>query len=184
MSGDEPRNPSLSDGFNLQSAMDRVTIVRPMTSYHVDVRGNHVPGFNEINPGVGMSIPLTREIGAAGNAPLNLEIGAYRNSYAHQQRYLGDRTLYAGVSYLPLQVDMGRLHASAGVMVGVATTERGSYANNMPDFTKAGVTGLAALTARLEDSRTGWGVQAMVVPPSGSHAPGFVGIAVTQKLKP
>jgi hypothetical protein len=184
MSGDEPRTSPLSGGFNQQSAMDRVTIVRPMTSYHVDVRGNHVPGFNEHNPGAGLSIPLTSQSGAAGNAPLNLELGAYRNSYAHQPRYQGDRTLYAGVSYLPLQVDMGRLKASAGVMVGVATTERGSYADNMPKFTKEGITGIAALTARLEDSRTGWGVQAMVVPPAGRELPGFVGIALTQKFKP
>jgi hypothetical protein len=169
--------------------LDRATILHPFTSRHIGQDGARVPGYNEVNPGIGLSIPLTEQRGVADNAPLNLEIGIYKNSYAHQQQFLGDQTLYAGISYLPLQAVTGQLKLSAGLMVGVATTARGSYAENMPEFTKGGVTGLAALTARLEDSRSGFGVQAMLVPPgspdkvTGEKRPGFIGVAFTQKLK-
>jgi hypothetical protein len=99
-------------------------------------------------------------------------------------RFRGGRTLYAGVSATPLEVDMGRLRLSAGAMVGVATTDKGSYAAAMPQLSNSrlNLTAMAVATLKLEDRKTGWGVQAMVAPPVGKNTVGFVGLALTQKL--
>jgi hypothetical protein len=65
-----------STAFNLSAKFGPITVVRPFSSVHINGAGQHVPGYNENNPGVGLSIPINRP----GAPSLNLEIGAYVNS--------------------------------------------------------------------------------------------------------
>ena len=159
-----------------------VSVILPVSSYHFDTNLNHVAGFNESNPGIGVKWQLspTTAITAID----------YKNSYANTKQFSGDHTQLVGVQYSPeiAQVDVSGLHLSAGVLAGVATTNKGSYAKMMPDVSnqRLNLTPVAALTAGVEHKASGWGVQAMVVPPPpsiGAAKPvGFAGFALTKKL--
>lgn len=163
-----------------------MSAVYSVGSVHFSADGLY-KGLNGVNPGVGLAIPLNE----SGTTSLN--IVDYRNSYADQPRYQDDRSLVVALHYKPewLQVDLGELRASAGVMAGLVTTNKGSYADHAPLVSNRhlNVTALGVLTLGLEHQPSGLGIEASILPPIGKDANGqanvgFVGLSLIQKFKP
>lgn len=147
---------SLSSGFNLLGDR-RVSLIVPAASYHFNHQGRHQPGYNETrNFGMGIAVQTSKNTEAF--------VVAYRNSYADRPKYKDDVTVMAGVNWDPLKVDMGPLHLKAGLMAGVATTLKGSYADMAPQVSRGNFTLMGGFHAEAVHRESGIGVGATVLP--------------------
>lgn len=159
--GEEPAHPSLRGGFNLMSERKFSAII-PAGAYHFTQQGDHFRLHN------GDTLNETRNygLGVAVKTSEDTEVFAvaYRNSYADIKKYKNDVTVMAGVNWDPLKVDMGPLHLKAGLMAGVATTLKGSYADHMPAVSAGRFTAMGGLHAEVVHRESGVGVGATFVP--------------------
>jgi hypothetical protein len=124
-----------------------------MTSLHYGSDGkNYSNKFNRANFGVAVERQLTDSV--------SVEAGYYKNSYKRD-------TLYAGVSYMPLQGKLGDVTVKAGAMVGVGT----GYDHVAPKLSTQGLTAIAVGKITV-DHKSGWGAGVTVLPPINAAAVG------------
>lgn len=161
--GEVEPHPSLRGGFNMMSER-KLSMIIPAGSYHFTHKGDHYRMPN------GQALNETRNfgLGRAVQTSENTEafVVGYRNSYADTRKYRNDVTVMAGVNWDPLKVDMGPLHLKAGLMAGVATTLKGSYADMAPKASKGDFTAMGGLHAEVTHRESGIGIGATLLPPS------------------
>lgn len=100
---------------------------------------------------------------------------AYNNSY-------NDTTIATGVNYAPLKTNIGGLKADLGVTAGVAYTEKGSYAKEMPKLSAGNFTAIGGLYSSIEHVKSGFGIEATVIPPLSKTQYGFIGLSMRQRF--
>ena len=114
--------------------------------------------LNQVNPGLGLEYPLSRDIGLAG--------GFYRNSF--------ERTsAYALVDWTPLHL---RLPAGLSASMGIAGGVVSGYAHVNPVAPFAA----AALIRMIRGARR-WGINLVAVP-NVSASSGFIGLQLVVPL--
>lgn len=198
----EPAGTGLSANFNGKSER-KFSVMLPAGAYHFNADGSHAKlggyydnngvlqggqHYNETkNWGLGVEVPLTDS--ARNGIPTGVAFDTqnvsafgviYRNSYADSEKYRNDHTLAIGINWDPLRAAIGTLQMQAGVTVGVAWSQKGSYPDNNEKFSKGAATLMGGLHLGATETTTGLGMGMVIVPPRA----GIPSEKVSQEQRP